>query len=68
MSEYDIPGLADAVPAFLQVVHRGQYAAQAVTQLRTSQHQAKRGCRSTCSVSTPGSGPGPRRSGAAPRC
>jgi peptidoglycan hydrolase-like protein with peptidoglycan-binding domain len=41
MSEYDIPGLADAVPAFLHVVHRGQHAAQAVTQLRTSQHQAK---------------------------
>jgi hypothetical protein len=41
MSEYDIPGLADAAPAFLHVLHRGQYAAQAVTQLRARQHQAR---------------------------
>jgi peptidoglycan hydrolase-like protein with peptidoglycan-binding domain len=41
VSEYDIPWLAAAAPAFLRVAHRGQYAAQAVMQLRTDQHHAR---------------------------
>jgi peptidoglycan hydrolase-like protein with peptidoglycan-binding domain len=41
MSEYDVPGLTDAAPAFQRAMHRGEYAATAVTRLRTSQQHAK---------------------------
>jgi peptidoglycan hydrolase-like protein with peptidoglycan-binding domain len=41
MSEYDVPGLTDAAPAFQRAMHRGEHAATAVTRLRTSQQHAK---------------------------
>jgi peptidoglycan hydrolase-like protein with peptidoglycan-binding domain len=41
VSEYDVPGLSGAAPAFVRAVHRGEQAAQAIRQLRTRQHSTE---------------------------
>ena len=41
MSEYDVPGLTAAAPAFADAARRGDAAARAITRLRTTQHTAK---------------------------
>ena len=41
MSEYDIPGLTAAAPAFAGAAQHGEAAARTITRLRTTQHTAK---------------------------
>lgn len=41
MSEYDIPGLTAAAPAFIATAERGEAAARAIARLRARQHSAR---------------------------
>jgi hypothetical protein len=41
MSEYDVPGLVAAMPAFVTAAHRGEWAAQELIRARTAQQHAK---------------------------